>query len=116
MKIIEKIKAHRLVESISDEREWQRTPAWADENGDGFWVYLVPGYQWSGGGIHCIHENSPSECYSLLRDVEACKPGCECDWDKVCSDCGKARRSAGHAGCPAHDRIHVGITSTHEGE
>ena len=82
MKVIDKILAHPLVESISDEREWERTPAWADENGDGFWVYLKEGYIDAMNEVHCIHENSPSECMALLREVERCKPGCECDWDK----------------------------------
>jgi len=86
VKVIDKILAHTLVESVTDEREWLRIPAWAVnagvENGDGFWVYLIPGYINRMTDTHCIHEDSPSECLALLREVEHCKPGCECDWDK----------------------------------
>ena len=99
-KVIDKIRSHPLVESISDEREWERRPPWAEYNGDGFWVYLEPGYINPMSGTHCIHEETPSECFALLRGVAHCEPGCECDWDVTCTDCGATKRRAGHAACP----------------
>ncbi len=82
MKVIDRILKHPLVESISDERDYLRTPPGCDQNGDGFWVYLKKGYIDDMNGIHCLHENSPSECLALLKCVVPCKPGCECDFDK----------------------------------
>jgi hypothetical protein len=79
IKIIQRIKSHKMVDSISDEREWDRIPnGWRGENGDGFWIYLVPGFIDPMTEVHCIHENSPSAGYALLSRVRPCEPGCEC--------------------------------------
>lgn len=56
-KIIEKIKADKRVQSVSDERSW----------GDGFWIYLKPGFS-NDGGAHCHHEDSPTQAYKVLRN------------------------------------------------
>ena len=77
MTVVERILAHPRVESISDEREWARTPP-GEENGDGFWVYFAPGFIDPSSGVHGFHENSPSECLALLRTIKPCRPGCEC--------------------------------------
>ena len=83
-KIIERIRRHPLVTDIRDERDYKRKPPGRQDepNGDGFWVYLKRGYINAMDGVHCIHEDSPSECYAKLKCVEPCQPGCECDFDK----------------------------------
>lgn len=59
------------ISSISDERSM----------GDGFWIYL--GNQFCNremephGGMHIIHEGSPSNCISQLRKADKCN----------CEDC-----------------------------
>lgn len=78
MNVIEKILAHPRVDSVSDEREFLRTPYWCDENGDGFWVYFERGFRDSLERLHCFHENSPSECFRMLSRIEKCPPDCEC--------------------------------------
>jgi len=77
-KIIEKILAHPNVESISDEREFERRPPGEDENGDGFWVYMEPGFRDGLEHLHSFHEHSPSECLKLLKRIEKCPADCEC--------------------------------------
>jgi hypothetical protein len=78
-KVIERIKNHPAVEFVSDEREYRgRPPAHDPDNGNGFWVYLKPGFFNPSHEVHCIHEPSPSACLPLLRDVRPCEPGCEC--------------------------------------
>lgn len=56
-KTTDAIKAHPLVESISDERHL----------GDGYWVYLHEGYVARSSECGTIHEESPSECLRVLR-------------------------------------------------
>ena len=44
------------IESTSDETD----------SGDGYWVYLKPGFKWAGdpvGNVHGIHEDSQALCY-----------------------------------------------------
>lgn len=64
MKTIERIKSDRRVADVSDEREM----------GDGFWVYLKPGWRWAEDWVHSIHEDTPSEC---LRELHRAIP-CHC--------------------------------------
>jgi hypothetical protein len=63
-KVIDKIKSDPRVESVSDERIF----------GDGFWVYLKTGFACD-PETHCIHEDSPSECWSRFKEIHSC----ECD-------------------------------------
>jgi hypothetical protein len=56
-KTTDTIKAHPLVESISDERGL----------GDGYWVYLKTGHIAASSECGTIHEESPSACLRLLR-------------------------------------------------
>jgi hypothetical protein len=78
MSVIEKIEALAFVDCISDEREWERKPAWAESNGDGFWIYFKPGFFDPMEGLHSAHEDTPSECWPILRRVERCPLSCEC--------------------------------------
>ena len=74
MTVIEKIRANPKVEDISDERDWERKPAWDPENGNGFWVYLKPGHctDHPNSASHIIHEATPSECFRLLPHTYEC--------------------------------------------
>lgn len=65
MTTIQKILKDHRVEEISDERSV----------GDGFWVYLKVGYYGYEEGSHIIHEDAPTQCFSLLRDSRRC--GCD---------------------------------------
>lgn len=69
--IISRISRDKHVESVSDERQI----------GDGFWIYLRPGYCNCGtaGGhseavcLHSYHEETPTLAYrAMLGDVTAC--------------------------------------------
>jgi len=55
------------IQSVDDERD----------TGDGYWIYLEPGYQDSESDLHLIHEWRVKD---LLRKVQGIKP---CD----CQDC-----------------------------
>lgn len=69
-KTITKIMNHPAVIEISDERS----------SGDGFWVYLRSGHCNDEQGLHCIHEDSPTECLRRLRWIEECRcEGCVTD-------------------------------------
>lgn len=54
------------IHSISDERC----------NGDGYWVYLMPGWINTMHGVHHIHEDTPQDCVSQLKD---CVEPCDCE-------------------------------------
>lgn len=71
MTTIERIKADPRVADVSDERSM----------GDGFWVYLKSGFAVQGDEVHCIHEDTPSDCLRELRHgVIECKcKGCRMD-------------------------------------
>jgi len=60
-KIIEKLLSDPRVVDVSDERS----------SGDGFWCYLGSGFCVE-PGLHCIHEDSPTQCAKILRSVTAC--------------------------------------------
>ena len=55
-----------LVEEISDERSM----------GDGYWIYLVPGYINTMTEVHMVHEDTVKECLIHLRNY--IKP-CNCE-------------------------------------
>ena len=87
-KLIAKIKSDPRVDSISDERDYRGSQLndpqvkehieRTGENGDGFWIYLKPGWVDNAGtGAHQVHESSVEEAYSFLRGVDKCK----------CSEC-----------------------------
>lgn len=69
-KVIEKLKADKRVVDISDERDMDQ----------GFWVYtkgwcresMPNGTHDESTCLHVIHENSPSECWRLMRDLKPC--------------------------------------------
>ena len=72
MSVIDKIKNHKAVHSISDERN----------SDSGIWVYLKDGYH-TGiydnyyDRLHQIHEDTWTECFKALRDVKPCDcPDC----------------------------------------
>lgn len=54
------------IDSISDERE----------NDDGFWIYLKTPFcnreMEPHGGLHLIHESSPSACIPYLKAADKC--------------------------------------------
>lgn len=59
------------IEDVSDERA----------GGDGYWVYLVPGWVCD-DGTHCVHEDNITQCAAALRCIERCTaPNC-CQTDK----------------------------------
>lgn len=82
--LIAKIKKHPRVHSISDERDYRgsqlKDPAVAEyiearggENGDGFWIYLKPGWVDNcGTGAHMVHEASPEKAWEYLKAVNKC--------------------------------------------
>ena len=86
-KFIEKIKRDRRVASISDERDYRGSqlndPAVKEylertDNGDGFWIYLKPGWiDNTGTGAHMVHESSIEEAFKYLQWVDKCE----------CSEC-----------------------------
>jgi hypothetical protein len=56
------------IEEISDERGMDQ----------GYWVYLIPGWQNSfDPSCHIIHEDNPTQCSKVLRYIEPCD----------CNDC-----------------------------
>lgn len=67
LSIHEKLENDNRVSSISDERL----------AGDGYWVYLKDGWCIEQKGQHIIHENTPSQCFNLLKHVEVC----------ICKEC-----------------------------
>jgi hypothetical protein len=79
-RILDRINNDPRVGDISDEREWDRKPAWSEENGDGFWIYTAAGYCVESGAehdeascIHATHEDSPTEAYKRFREqVQEC--------------------------------------------
>jgi hypothetical protein len=83
------VRAHPLVESVSDERMPGENAT--DNQGDGIWAYLVDGHC-SGescacvntGCVHSVHEWSWSNVLRALRDVRKCS----------CADCNKTRAAA----------------------
>ena len=87
-KLIEKIKRDHRVHSISDERNYRGSQLndpqvkeeieRTGENGDGFWIYLKPGWvDNTGTGAHQVHEDSVQQAYKYLQWVDKCKCG-EC--------------------------------------
>lgn len=55
------------ISSVSDERG----------SGDGYWVYLAPGWRDPDGETHCLHEDNPSQCAKLMKWIQPCTtPGC----------------------------------------
>lgn len=85
-KLIAKIMADPRVEEISDEREYRGSQLRDPEikkyiedrgdNGDGFWIYLKPGWvDNTGTGAHMVHESSIEESLKFLKWVSKC----ECD-------------------------------------
>ena len=76
-KIIEKIKADPRVADISDER--------GDDQG--FWVYAQgwciesrpDGEHNESDCLHTIHEDSPSECWKVMRGLKPCNCAGHCD-------------------------------------
>lgn len=61
----------KWIDAVSDERG----------SDDGYWVYLVPGWQNSNDpGCHIIHEDSPAACAKAWL-IEPCS----------CDDCEKLR-------------------------
>jgi hypothetical protein len=58
----------KLITAVSDERG----------SGDGYWVYLIAGWQNAMDlGCHIVHEETASECAAVLSDVIPCD----------CADC-----------------------------
>jgi hypothetical protein len=87
-KLIEEIKRDYRVDSISDERDYRGSDLndpqvkeyikRTGDNGDGFWIYLKPGWVDNAGtGAHQVHESSVQEAYTFLQGVSKCK----------CSEC-----------------------------
>jgi len=59
---------HTIIDDVSDERE----------DGDGYWVYLAPGFINTMTETHMVHEDTFREIVEQLRDfVEPC----------ACDDC-----------------------------
>lgn len=55
------------IESVSDERG----------SDDGFWVYLIERWRDDEGETHCIHEDNPKECATLMPHIQRCTdPNC----------------------------------------
>ena len=74
----EKVRNHPLVVDISDERKEKRRFKGCGENADGIWVYLKEGYiNWL-HEVHCVHEDTWTECLAQLKNVRPCGPNCEC--------------------------------------
>ena len=73
MKLIDRVKRHHLVESISVE------DGGLVEGKVDYWVYLKPGWCHS-GGEHSVHELTLTECLENLKlevhpcDCDDCKP------------------------------------------
>ena len=63
MRTIDRIKADPRVADVSDERD----------TGDGYWVYLKPGWRWADDYVHIIHEDTPAECLRELRAIIPCR-------------------------------------------
>jgi len=87
-KLIAKIMADPRVEEISDERDYRGSQLKDPEvkahiertgdNGDGFWIYLKPGWvDNTGTGAHMVHESSIEQAFKYLQWVNKCK----------CSEC-----------------------------
>ena len=83
-KLIAKIKSDPRVDSISDERDYRgsqlKDPQVKEsikrmgDNGDGFWIYLKPGWVDNiGTSSHQVHESSIEEAYKFLKFVDKCK-------------------------------------------
>jgi len=83
-KLIEKIKRDHRVDSISDERDYRGSQLndpqvkeyieRTGDNGDGFWIYLKPGWVDNiGTGAHQVHESSIELAYKFLKYADKCK-------------------------------------------
>lgn len=65
---------HGIIDEVSDERS----------NGDGYWIYLKPGWIDTMFEVHMVHEDTLAECADQLRNsVEPC----------TCRDCVEYRIS-----------------------
>ena len=91
-KLIAKILADPRVDEISDEREYRGSQLRDPEvkkyiedrgdNGDGFWIYLKPGWvDNTGTGAHMVHESSIEESFKFLKWVDKCDCN-ECKYNK----------------------------------
>lgn len=69
---VERIKNDPRVIDTSDEREYARAPRHDVENGNGYWVYLSPGFCNGNREEHIIHESSPTACLARFRDITSC--------------------------------------------
>ena len=70
MRTIDRIKADPRVADVSDERDM----------GDGYWVYLKPGWRWVEDCLHAIHEDTPSAC---LRELRGGVIECKCNYCRM---------------------------------
>lgn len=66
---VDRIRAHKLVESVSDERGCDQ----------GIWAYLKPGWRFE--DTHIVHEDTITQVLARLKEAEPC----------ACMDCRKAR-------------------------
>ena len=62
---ITKLLTDPRVECCEDERD----------TGDGYWLYLAPGYYDSESGIHFIHENTGADVARKFKGVKPCDCG-----------------------------------------
>lgn len=65
-----KVLADERVESFENETD----------TGDGYWIYLRPGWNWE--GVHVVHEWNVANALHEFKRITKCEPGCPCGWDK----------------------------------
>jgi hypothetical protein len=55
-----------LISGVSDDRQY----------GEGYWVYLVPGWWSHLDETHCVHASTPSACAMKMTRVQRCQRVC----------------------------------------
>ncbi len=58
------------IDQVSDERE--SASFRKEDNGDGIWLYLMPGWTAPTTETHCVHESKLSQLIFSMKNLEVC--------------------------------------------